>query len=141
VRVIPGQCHCGNITYEFTWPTDEEKLPARACSCSFCVKHGGVYTSHPAGRLDITLAEPKCVRRYRFGQKSADFMICTECGVIVVAVSKIDGKDYAVVNVNTFETLGPGDMERAVTNFDGENRSTRLARRQRNWTGDVRIRP
>jgi hypothetical protein len=100
-----------------------------------------VYTSHPAGRLDITLAEPKCVRRYRFGQKSADFMICTECGVIVVAVSKIDGKDYAVVNVNTFETLGPGDMERAVTNFDGENRSTRLARRQRNWTGDVRIRP
>lgn len=139
MRIIPGQCHCGNIAYEFTWPSDEEKLPVRACGCSFCVKHGGVYTSHPAGRLDVRLADPSRVNRYRFGHETADFMICAGCGVIVFVLCTIDGDDYAVVNANTFESLGPADMQRAVTNFDAEDEAARLARRKSTWTGTVTL--
>ena len=121
------------------WPSDEEKLPVRACSCSFCVKHGAVYTSHPEGSLDVTFADPARVSRYRFGYESADFMVCAGCGVIVFVLCTINDNDYAVVNVNTFETLGPNDMERVVTDFDGEDSTERLARRQRNWTANVTI--
>jgi len=44
--IIRGGCHCGNIAFELGWEPDPDEIPARACDCSFCVKHGGVWTSH-----------------------------------------------------------------------------------------------
>ena len=48
--VIHGKCHCGNISFDLTWEPDSAEIVTRACTCSFCMKHGGVWTSNPADR-------------------------------------------------------------------------------------------
>ena len=45
--IIRGGCHCGNIRFSLSWEPDPAEIPARACICSFCTKHGGVWTSNP----------------------------------------------------------------------------------------------
>ena len=52
-----GSCHCGNIRFTLDWLPDPLEIPARACGCSFCVKHGGVRTSYPYGALRVRIAE------------------------------------------------------------------------------------
>ena len=134
---IRGTCHCGNILFALAWEPDPREIPARACGCTFCQKHGGVWTSYPAGRLHVKVADPAAVSRYAFGTKTAEFHICTRCGVVPVATSRIDGGTYAVVNVNTFEGVDPGMLRRAATDFDGEDERGRLERRKRNWIAHV----
>ena len=79
------------------------------------------------------------VSRYRFGTESADFLVCRQCGVVPVAISRIDGTNYAVVNTNTFDRRDKLMGETAITDFDGELIGDRLARRTRNWIADVSI--
>ena len=81
MRHIEGSCHCGNITYDFYLPLDEPPIPVRACGCSFCRKHQGVWTSHPDGRLEGYVAEHGQLSTYRFGHGTADFYVCRRCGV------------------------------------------------------------
>jgi len=135
--LIRGSCHCGNIAFELDWPGDE--IPARACDCSFCMKHGGVWTSNPKGALRVTIAEPSAVSKYSFGTRTADFHVCGRCGIVPVVTSRIDGHDYAVVSVNAFNGVDPSRLSRAPLSFDGEDEAGRLARRKRNWISDVRI--
>ena len=52
---ILGNCHCGNISFELVWNPDPQEIPARACDCTFCRKHGGVWTSNPAGALTVQM--------------------------------------------------------------------------------------
>ena len=61
------------------------------------------------------------------------------CGIVSVGTSKIDDRDYAVVNVNAFEGIEPSFLRQATASFDGETVAVRLARRKRNWIGDVRF--
>lgn len=137
--LIRGGCHCGNITYTLDWTPEPTEIPARACTCSFCVKHGGVWTSCPTGTLAIRIREPARAGKYLFGTKTADFHVCANCGVPPVVTSRIDGGVYAVVNVNTFEGVDPALLKRSSATFDGEGEGTRLARRQRNWIANVRF--
>ena len=37
-----------------TWDPDPKEIPARACDCTFCQKHGGVWTSNPRGARSST---------------------------------------------------------------------------------------
>jgi len=136
---IDGRCHCGNVSYVLRWPGDGAEIPVRACSCSFCTKHGGVYTSHREGALAATVRDPALVSTYRFGTGTADFHVCARCGVVPFVTSEIDGTLYAVVNVNCFEGIDPARFSRAVTDFDGESTESRLERRQRNWIPSVTI--
>lgn len=134
---IQGKCHCGNISFSLTWEPDPAEIPARACGCSFCVKHGGVWTSNPAGALKIAVKDASRVTKYEFGTRTAEFHICSGCGVVPVVTSRIDGHLYAVVSVNAFEGVDPKLLRRASANFDGEGTDSRLARRKRNWIADV----
>ncbi len=139
MRNILGKCHCGNIEYEFLWPESGNDIPVRACSCTFCRKHNGVYTSHPQGQLKARVSDQSRVNKYAFGTKTAEFYICANCGVVPFVTSKIQGKTYAVVNVNTFENVKPEDLVSSVTDFDGESIDGRLQRRARNWIPQVTI--
>lgn len=134
---IDGSCHCGNVRFELEWPDSAPRVPARACGCSFCVKHGGVWTSHPAAKLRVTIADHAHVRSYMFGTKTADFHVCTGCGVVPVVTSEIDGRRYAVVSVNSFDGFDATLLDRSPASFDGEGTDDRLARRRRNWIGQV----
>ena len=135
--VINGKCHCGNIAFTLTWAPDPTEIPARACSCSFCVKHGGVWTSHPAASLAVQVRDASLVSKYAFGTRTAEFHTCACCGVVPVVTSLIGERVYAVVNVNAFEGVDPALLLRTGTNFDGEGTDSRLDRRQRNWIGSV----
>jgi hypothetical protein len=135
--LIHGKCHCGNISFSLTWEPDPVEIPARACDCSFCVKHGGVWTSNPAGGLKVVVRDPALVSRYAFGTKSAEFHVCTRCGIVPVVTSRIDGRLCAVVSVNAFEGVDPSRLRRTPASFEGEGEDSRLARRKRNWIGRV----
>jgi hypothetical protein len=135
--LIRGKCHCGNIAFSLTWEPDPREIPARACSCSFCTKHGGVWTSNPAGTLQVRVEDPSRVSRYAFGTRTADFHVCTRCGIVPLATSRIDGRLYAVVSVNAFEGVEASLLRRVPASFDGEGEDSRLARRKRNWIADV----
>ncbi len=136
---IEGKCHCGAISYLFHWPGEGGEIPVRACGCSFCVKHGGVYTSHREAALEAVLHDEGLVSRYRFGTATADFYLCTRCGVVPFVTSLIDATLYAVVNVNSFEGIDPACFKRAAADFDGETTASRLERRQRNWIPSVTV--
>lgn len=137
--LISGKCHCGNIVLEVEWDGDPPRIPARACGCSFCVKHGGVWTSNPGARLAVGIRDPALVSKYEFGTRTATFHVCAQCGIVPLVTSEIADRLYAVVSVNVLENVDPGWLDRAPANFEGEDVETRLARRQRNWIGDVRI--
>ena len=135
--LISGACHCGNISFKLDWQPEPKEIPARACSCSFCTKHGGVWTSCPTGSLAVSVKAPKQVSVYSFGTKTAEFHVCSACGIVPVVTSTIDGKVYAVVSVNAFDNVLPELLRRGSVSFDGEGTGDRLARRQRNWIGRV----
>jgi len=135
---IKGRCHCGNITFTLDGaPEPPEHIPARACDCSFCQRHGGVWTSCPGGSLEVTLHDPERVNAYEFGTKTAQFHVCSICGVPPVVTSRIDGHLYAVVNVNCLDGLNPARLERKSASFEGEAVQDRLERRKRGWIGRV----
>lgn len=134
---IAGRCHCGNIAFDLAWEPDPAQIPARACGCSFCTKHGGVWTSHPAASLTVTVRTPADVEAYRFGTRTAVFHVCRRCGVVPLVTCRIGEREHAVVNVNTFEGIDPSLLARAAASFEGESEAARLARRERNWIARV----
>jgi hypothetical protein len=136
---VSGSCHCGNIKFSLMWEPDPVVIAARACTCTFCTKHGGVWTSYPAGVLDVVFDEPARVSRHVFGTETADFHVCARCGVVPVVTSRIDDRIYAVVNVNTFDGVDPALVQRSTVTHGVETTEARLARRKRNWIADVRI--
>jgi hypothetical protein len=137
--LIHGRCHCGNIGFSLTWEPAPAEIQVRACSCSFCVKHGGVWTSNPHGTLKVTVKDSVLVSKYTFATKTAEFHVCRQCGVVPVVTSRIENRLYAVVSVNAFEGVEPSLLRRAAASFDGESEERRLARRKLNWIANVEI--
>ena len=85
------------------------------------------------------MKDPALVSRYMFGTRTAEFHVCSGCGVVPVVTSEIAGRLYAVVNVNTFDGVDAALLRRSPANFDGEGTDSRLERRARNWIGRVQF--
>ncbi len=132
-----GQCHCGNIRYIFETGLEIEDMVLRQCDCSFCRKNGGRYTSDPRGALSVTITDKEKVASYRFGHKTADFIFCRICGVMPFITCRLENKTFAVLNVNTLDQASRLSGDLATMHFDGEEKLSRLARRQKNWIGSV----
>jgi hypothetical protein len=137
--LIDGKCHCGNIAFVLDWPGVPSEIVARECGCTFCVKHGGVWTSNPAARISVSFRQSDAVSRYVFGTQTATFHVCSRCGAVPLVTSEIANRLYAVVNVNAFEIFDLACLRRQPANFDDEDQQSRLTRRQRNWISDVRF--
>jgi len=135
--LICGGCHCANISFKLTWEPEPSEIPARACTCSFCIRHGGVWTSCPAGSLTVAIKDSSLVSAYAFGTKAAEFHICSRCGTVPLVTSRIEGRLYAVVSVNALEGLNPSLLRRSLATFEDESEEVRLARRKRNWIANV----
>jgi hypothetical protein len=135
--LIHGKCHCGNISFSLTWEPDPAEIPVRACTCSFCTKHGGVWTSNPSSALEVVVKDPSLVSTYAFGTRTAEFHICALCGIVPVVTSRIDDRLYAVVSVNAFEGVNQSLLRPAPVSFEGEGTESRLARRKHNWIANV----
>ncbi len=135
--LIAGSCHCGNLSFNLNWAPEPEAIPARACGCTFCTKHGGVWTSCPTGSVEVRIQDPERMSRYLFGTRTAEFHVCAQCGAVPLVTSQLTGRLYAVVNVNTFDNVDNSLIYRAAASFEGEDAQTRLARRARNWIPTV----
>ena len=126
--LIAGGCHCGNLRFMLTWRPPPQRIPARACGCSFCRKHGGVWTSCPGGSLAVRVRDPGLVQAYAFGTRTADFHVCRACGVVPLVTSRIEEQLYAVVSVNAFEGVDPGLLEHAPATLLDPRRAHQLSR-------------
>ncbi|MBS0580529.1 MAG: hypothetical protein JSR36_14830 [Proteobacteria bacterium] len=137
--LIKGSCHCRNICFALVWEPEPVEIPARACTCSFCTKHGGVWTSHPSGSLQVQVRDPDGVSRYSFGTRTAVFHVCSRCGAVPVVTSEIENRLYAVVSVNAFENVAKSLLRAGSVTFEEETETARLARRKRGWIAEVQF--
>ena len=118
-------------------PGEGVEVASRTCGCTFCRKHAASWTSRQDWELNARLLDASLVSKYRFGTNTAEFYICSSCGVVPFAVCDIRDRRYAVVNVNTFTdnvTLVPSS-----TDFDSEEIDDRIDRREHNWISNVQI--
>lgn len=127
-----GRCHCGAVAVTFRTEREPRLWPLRRCTCSFCVRFGGVYTSDPAGKVAIRSQVP--LRRYQFGQKTADFLSCPTCGVYFGAMNEIDGRALVVISVRVFDGVTLDLTAARPMDFDDETVELRNSRRLRHWT-------
>ncbi len=137
--VIHGSCHCGNISFDLVLDPARTEISARKCDCSFCMKHGAVWTSDPNGTLKVTIEDRSLVSEYAFGTRTALFRICNRCGIVPLATSEVAGQLRAVVSVNAMTDVPESMLRRSASSFGGEDVNSRLARRERNWIPNVEI--
>ena len=132
-HAYPGACHCGNITVAFASDRTPGELGLRTDTCSFCAKHHSMYTSDPAGEVTFRFRDAAAVERYRFGTRTADFLVCRTCGVFVAAC--MTEPPIAVINVHVLEARAAFlALPLQVADLDGETLDQRLARRRARWT-------
>ncbi len=135
--VLTGRCHCGNLEVALESSLRPEELPLRADTCSFCRRHGARTTSGPDGRLRITIHHPGELLRYRFGLRTADFLICRRCGIYVAAVISEGGSTWATLNANALDAVDTLAQVATPVTYDGESVAERSARRRERWTPTV----
>ncbi|MBV9420354.1 MAG: aldehyde-activating protein [Alphaproteobacteria bacterium] len=131
---IAGGCHCGNVTYVFETTKPLDALGLRACQCTFCRAHGARTTSDPDGAFRLKVADASQLQRYRFGLKTADFLICKTCGAFIGALMEEQGRRYITVNANTFQPPPAYTIAGSANDFSAEDTSGRIARRAAKWT-------
>jgi len=129
---LEGACHCAAVRVVFETALAPSDIEVRADQCGFCRRHGAKTVSDPAGRLTLQFAEAD-VERYRFGTRTADFIVCRACGAYVAAL--IDG--YGVLNVVGADIGALAGRGATPVNYDDETPELRLARRRRRWTPAV----
>jgi hypothetical protein len=135
--VVDGQCHCGNIRFRFETRLKTADLPVRACQCSFCRSHGARLTSDPAGLITFTVLDEAALSRYKFGLRTADFLVCRNCGFYAGAIMPFSGNLYAIVNVNAVGASDHEWMKAVPMKYDGETDADRIQRRRSRWSPAV----
>lgn len=109
-----------------------EHWPLRRCLCSFCIRFGGIYTSDPGG--EIVVRTEKRLRRYAFGQRTAEFLFCPVCGVYFGAMTEIEGRRLAVLSVRVLDGVELDLATARPMDFDEESVELRTSRRLQHWT-------
>ncbi len=127
--IYSGACHCGAVSAEY-----ETSAPVRlrADGCSFCRTRGVKSASDPNGRLAITSTQK--LTRYRFGHKSADFLICPTCGAYVGTMMEGPRGPIGVINVAGMNIEDFRNLPVTLTSLEGESGQERIARRIARWT-------
>ena len=129
MSVYAGACHCGAITARFETDIAPDALDVRADQCGFCRRHGAKTVSDPTGNLALRFRQGD-VERYRFGTRTADFLVCRGCGAYIAAV--IDG--FGVLNVVGADIAAFAAREARPVDYAAETAELRLARRRARWT-------
>ncbi|MBN8530921.1 MAG: hypothetical protein J0L97_03540 [Alphaproteobacteria bacterium] len=113
---------------------DTAQMDVRVCTCDFCRKHGAETTSDPKGRLRLMVYDSSKLNRYRFGLRTADYLICHECGVYIGALLAFDDKCYGTVNTRVFQEKSHLPQKHHTVSYDGEHEQEREVRRKALWT-------
>ena len=133
MQAYHGGCHCGALRVTFETTVEPASLQRRADQCSFCRAHAAITMSDPQGALRID-AKGDALVRYRFGLKTADFLICAHCGVYVGAVFGEGDDMWGIVNANAMHERDRFTAPVQPVDYDGESPSARGDRRKERWT-------
>lgn len=129
-----GSCHCGAIGFRYTTARQPADWSVRACQCRFCRMHDALSTSDTQGELAFSCKDADALQRYRFALRTADFLLCRNCGVYVGAVIEVDGRHFGIINTHALDSA-PDDMaDVGAISYDSENTAGRVARREERWT-------
>lgn len=128
-----GGCHCGNIHVLLQLSKPPEENSVRTCTCSFCRSHAPRMISDPTGALEVSADDWSLVELYRFGTRTADFIICRRCGVFIAVISNLKTAPRAVVNVNCLDDRARFTAPATLHEFQGETLEARTSRRAVNW--------
>ena len=134
VNGLRGDCHCGAIEVRFASAVPLGELAVRACDCRFCRNHGARCVSDPAGHVEIIERVAGRLGRYRFGLKTADFLVCRDCGAYLAAVLADEEGCRATVNVANLDRGAERWRRSTPASYAGETRQQRIERRRRLWT-------
>jgi hypothetical protein len=134
LRSYEGGCHCGALEFTYESRLTPRRWEVRACQCVFCRGHGALTTSDPKGTVRFRYAHPDRLRRYRFGLRTADFLICRECGTYIGAVMMTGAGAVAVINLNALRERPRRLAEAKPMNYKKESLEQRRARRRQFWT-------
>ena len=129
-----GGCHCGALRVALKTSRPAAELPLRRCACSFCRKHGAITVTDPGGRLEIRIAEVAEAVRYRFGLRTADFLVCGRCGIYVAAVLATEAGAVSTLNVNVLDARDDFAQPPESVSYDEETPHERRRRRAERWT-------
>jgi hypothetical protein len=140
MRELRGSCHCGDVDFTLVTNKDVDAFVPRRCSCSMCRRHGASYISDPNARLELRYRDGSQLSLYRFGQRTARWVICSRCGVLTAVLCEIEGRLRAVVRVQAMVEHSFPRPE-VATNFDSESVKVRLQRRAKTWIGSVTVSP
>ncbi len=127
--IYRGACHCGAVSaaYETSAP-----IRLRADGCSFCRTRGVKSASDPDGKLAVVSTQK--LTRYRFGHKSADFLLCPVCGTYVGTMMESPRGPIGVINVAGMNIEEFRNLPVTLTSLEGESPEERIARRVSRWT-------
>jgi hypothetical protein len=125
-----ARCHCGALTARYRTALGPAAWSVRACQCSFCRGHGAITTSDPSGSLAFCFEDPMRVSRYRFGVRTADFLICRECGMYLGAQMA----RFGILNVLTLRALTTHLPPAEPMDYGAETAEVRRTRREVRWT-------
>lgn len=129
----PGSCHCGKLKASFETQKTPRELGVRTCQCDFCRRHGAVNISDPDGAVVVDAAE-RDLHRYRFALRTADFLICKECGVYIAAVIGEGENIRSTINVVGLRMKEFLDIEEQPMQYGAEDVAARIDRRHQKWT-------
>jgi len=129
-----ARCHCGALTARYQTTVEPSVWAMRACQCSFCRSHGALTTSDPAGLLTFQSSDPTLIQRYRFGGRTADFLICRECGVYVGVQMATDKGRFGVLNMLSLRPLITSLPAAEPMDYGAETAEIRRLRRETRWT-------
>ena len=134
--IYRGSCHCGAISAEY-----ETHAPVRLRQdgCGFCSSRGVKSASDPNGRLAV-VSQRKLVR-YRFGHKTAEFLICPACGTYVATQMAGPRGPVGVINVVGLAIPELQDEPATLASLEGESVEERLQRRLSRWTPMTLVEP
>jgi hypothetical protein len=127
--IYRGSCHCGAISAEYE---TDEPVSLRQDGCGFCSSRGVKSASDPNGRL--TLVSQLGLIRYRFGHKTADFLVCPTCGTYVATQMEGPRGPVGVVNVVGLAISELEDESATLASLEGESVDERIQRRLSRWT-------
>jgi len=133
-RSFSGSCHCGALGFAFETAVPVAQWSVRACQCRFCRVHSALSISDPAGRLTFRVNEVDALQRYRFGLKTADFLVCGRCGVYLGAQIETARGAFGIINALALAPVPDELPAAAPADHSSENTGERVTRREERWT-------
>jgi hypothetical protein len=128
-----GQCHCGAISVSLPLTKGGHGYELRACQCGFCLRQGAATVSDPDDHVEIQ-CNPSAWRVYRLALRSAQPLVCGDCGVYIGTILRQADRMWSAVNVRGTGMKEFDPARAQPVPYAGETLAARIARGKAGWT-------